>query len=310
MNSWLKTFAYAKINLGLAVNGQRKDGYHDIESVFQSIDLHDVVRLRPVQEGISCRCGDLSGPANLAYRAAARFLRELEARRRGRLRGVEIEIEKNIPMEAGLAGGSSDGAAVLKLMNQLYEYPFSLEELNKMGAELGADVVFCLNGGTMWAAGRGELLEQLPPAPRLDLVVVKPQQGVSTQAAYGRLAQMGKWSTLERKKWEKILAAGERESIAKLLSNDLEPPSFQLVPEISCIKKELLRHGSLGALMSGSGSAVFGIGKNAEHVRQIGLQIKKQGYAQVWVTHTINKGEQERSTTDGEKISTGEAGQL
>lgn len=294
MNSALEMFAYAKINLGLAVTGKRDDGYHNIETVFQSIDLGDVVRLRAIPEGIVCKCGEWSGTANLAYRAAELFLQNLKTKFSALSpgtgnNGVEIEIEKFIPAEAGLAGGSSDAAATLTLMNRLHGSPYSAAELDQMGARLGADVAFCLHGGTIWAWGRGEKLARLPDAPKLDLIIVKPDEGVPTPAAYGRLAQMKAYGRLRRADWEEALQSGNRDRLAGLLYNDLERPSFQLVPKIAGIKKELLRLGCKGALMCGSGSAVFGIGEDEDHVQAMAAVLQRRGYTRIWVAHTIGK---------------------
>ena len=146
---FVTTFAYAKINLALAVLGVREDGYHELQSVMQSIALHDVVKVRRTGGDLVCHCGTLSGKRNLAYTAAEMFFKEL-----GLQGGAEIQIEKHIPIQAGLAGGSSDAAAALRLLNQLYNFPLREEKLQELSARCGADVAFCLRGGTAWATGR------------------------------------------------------------------------------------------------------------------------------------------------------------
>lgn len=280
--SFLTTFANAKINLALAVQGIREDGYHELQSVMQSIDLHDIVRVRRHGEEVVCRCGALSGPDNLAYKIALEFLEQC-----GLAKGIEIEIEKHIPIQAGLAGGSTDAAATLRLLNQLYGEPLSTEELLTLAAGCGADVAFCLQGGTMWATGRGERLERLPAAPKLDLVLVKPDTGVNTGEAYRRFDSVGQTGCLKRADWEKALRGDSAQQIAELLYNNLEPASIQLVPHILDYKQHLLEAGCYGALMSGSGSSVFGVAKGKQHAMQVAETLRKKGLNYVWATTTI-----------------------
>ncbi|AET65811.1 4-diphosphocytidyl-2C-methyl-D-erythritol kinase [Desulfosporosinus orientis DSM 765] len=280
--SFLTTFANAKINLALAIQGIQEDGYHELQSVMQSIELHDIVRVRRHGEKVVCRCGALSGPGNLAYKAAIEFLSQS-----GKSGGLEIEIKKQIPIQAGLAGGSTDAAATLRLLNQLYGNPFNNEELLKLAAQCGADVAFCLQGGTMWATGRGEQLELLPAAPRVDLVIMKPYAGVNTREAYRRFDLVGHSGQLTRKDWEEALAGGSIKQIAGLLYNDLEAASIPLVPQIDKFKQSLLESGCYGSLMSGSGSSVFGIAQGEQHARQVAEQLRKKGFRNVWVTKTI-----------------------
>jgi len=282
--SFLTTFANAKINLALAIQGIREDGYHELQSVMQSIVLHDIIRVRRHGEKVICRCGALSGPGNLAYKAAVDFLEQC-----GQSGGIEIEIEKHIPIQAGLAGGSTDAAATLRLLNQLYGEPLSKEELLMLAGRCGADVAFCLQGGTMWATGRGERLEILPSAPKLDLVLIKPNVGVNTREAYHRFDLVGQAGFLKRTDWEKALIENSVQRIAELLYNDLEPASIQLVPHILEYKQLLLDAGCYGALMSGSGSSVFGIAQGELHAMQLAEQLRKKGLKHVWVTTTVGE---------------------
>ena len=280
--SFLTTFAYAKINLALAVLAIREDGYHELQSVMQSISLHDIVRIRRCGEKLVCRSGALSGPGNLAYKAAALYLEYC-----GLSDGIEIEIEKHIPIQAGLAGGSTDAAATFRLLNYLYKKPLDDEGLLGLAEKCGADVAFCLRGGTVWTTGRGERLELLPAAPEMDLVLIKPLAGVNTGEAYLRFDLLGQGGSLNKAEWKKALSQGSAEQIAKLLYNDLEPASIQIVPEILTIKQLLLEAGCYGALMSGSGSSVFGIAQDKEHALKVAGQLKKRGYKYVWVTKTV-----------------------
>ena len=279
--SFLTTFANAKINLALAIQGIREDGYHELQSVMQSIVLHDIVRVRRHGEKVVCHCGALSGPGNLAYKAGVKFLEQC-----GQSGGIEIEIEKHIPIQAGLAGGSTDAAATLRLLNELYGEPLSRKELLTLAGRCGADVAFCLQGGTMWATGRGEQLQLLPPAPKLDLVLVKPKVGVNTREAYRRFDLVGLQGRLRRTDWEKALISASSQRIAELLYNDLEQASIQLVPHILECKQLLLDAGCYGALMSGSGSSVFGIAQEEQHAMQVAGLLRKKGFEHVWVTTT------------------------
>lgn len=285
--STVKILAYAKINLALAVAGRREDGFHELETVMQSIELHDIVQVRQKGRGMVCQCGELSGPGNLAYKAAEVFLEYW-----GKPENIEINIAKHIPLQAGLAGGSSDAAATLLALNELFARPFNLLILKEMAEKCGADVPFCLLGGTKWAAGKGEKLEELPAAPRLELVLVKPEAGVNTGEAYRRFDAAGKSTRLERSRWETVLQGGSVLELAGLLSNDLEQVSLELVPEISGIKQLLLQKGCLGALMSGSGSAVFGIARDEVHASEVAGIMLKKGYTNVWRTRTFNKAKE------------------
>ncbi|MHB8126046.1 MAG: 4-(cytidine 5'-diphospho)-2-C-methyl-D-erythritol kinase [Desulfitobacteriaceae bacterium] len=277
------TFAYAKINLGLAIVGQRRDGYHELQSVMQSIELHDVIKVERVGHSLVCHCAGLSGPGNLAYQAADLFLRRIRAND-----GILIEIDKQLPLQAGLAGGSSDAAATLRLLNEIYQKPLSIEELKELAGMCGSDVGFCLTGGTMWATGRGEELEVLPSAPKMELILVKPLDGIDTGEAYRRFDIIGQKGSQSKEKWRLALEMGQIKEIAHLMSNDFESVSMQMVPEISLIKQELLLAGCYGALMSGSGSTVFGIAQDKEHAVWVGQMLQKKGFDQVWWTSTMH----------------------
>jgi len=281
--SFLTTFAYAKINLALAIPGILEDGYHELQSVMQSIALHDIVRVRRHGDKVVCRCGTLSGPGNIAHKAAVLFLEQI-----GQYQGLEIEIEKHIPVQAGLAGGSTDAAATLRLLNQLYGEPLSRDALLMLAKKIGADVAFCLSGGTMWATGRGDRLEALPNAPTLHLVLIKPFAGVNTREAYRRFDLIGQGGRLVQTDWKKALAQSSTQQIADLLYNDLETASIPLVPEILTIKQYLLEAECYGALMSGSGSCVFGIAQGKQHAIEVAGRLRKKGFKNIWLTRTLN----------------------
>lgn len=287
LNDSVTMFAYAKVNLALAITGWQ-EGFHHLETVMQSIETHDVVRVERKGAGITCECGDLSGPQNLAFKAAAIFLRHL-----GRSEGIEIKITKAIPAQAGLAGGSSDAAAVLQALNELFQRPFLLPELEGMARICGSDVPFCLSGGTKWAIGRGDRLEGLPEASDLDFVLIKPQKGVDTAEAYRYFASRPLYRHLEREAWEHALTRGDKEEIAQLLANDLESAAETLVPEIAVAKRKLRDVGCLGALMSGSGSAVFGIARDFEQARFFAERLQQSGFNS-WATRSVSAKKLER----------------
>lgn len=281
----VEMFAYAKINLALAITGLRPDGYHELESVMQSIGIYDRIRVSLKGRGIQCLCGEWSGPENLAYQAAEAFLEGLSSDQ-----GIHIEIEKNIPVQAGLGGGSSDAAATLQALNGLFKEPYTQEQLKALAAKLGADVAFCLKGGTQWATGVGEELLDLPSAPKINLVLIKPYQGVNTAQAYRTFDQEGTFSHLDYAAWQKALTTGTTENLVPLMYNALESASIKLLPEIAWVKEELLKQeGCMGALMSGSGSAVFGVIQTKEQAQRI-ASIWRDNQYDVWVTHTMERG--------------------
>lgn len=265
----LLVHAHAKVNLYLNVTGKRPDGYHDIETVFHSIQLHDDVVLRPLSKPkISIQCDHQSVPRdarNLGYRAA-----QLIMNHTGRMCGVKISIKKRIPVAAGLAGGSADAAAVLWGMNQLFEFGLTQTELMALGLQLGADVPFCLLGGAAVGRGVGEILTPLPPLEETDLLLANPGIEVKTGWVFQRLH-----FALTNKSPDDIilrdcLESGNRRGVAENMYNCLETPVFLKFPDLKVLKYELAGcRGSYGALMSGSGATVFSIMQDTISVRQV-----------------------------------------
>lgn len=251
--------AFAKINLGLRVLGQRPDGYHELDTVFQTISLHDTITLTATNDSkIVLSCDDRSLPTdadNLAYRAAKAFQARLAPDK-----GVHIRLEKRIPAQAGLGGGSSDGAVTLLGLAYLWRADAKGDELLEIARGLGADVPFFFFGGAARGTGIGNNI-----APRNDvrdkfLLVVKPNASISTAEAY-RSLKARSLTTVEAKT---ILSSSEWSEISdsfdsEALGNDFEPVAFALVPEISRAKVALMKAGAEAALLAGSGSAVFGI---------------------------------------------------
>lgn len=278
--------AYAKINLTLDVLGSRPDGYHQVETVMQSISLADVLHFKQAPD-LRLTCSDASLPTderNLAFKAAL-LLKE----RYGVSQGAEIHIEKNIPVAAGLGGGSSDAAMTLWGLNLLWDLRLTAGELLTLAGEIGSDVPFALIGGTLLARGRGERLTTLSPLPKLWLVLVKPQVAVSTKEIYGKwdeLAGPVKAFSFLTPKLVKALERGQLNLILAFLGNHLEEVTTQLYPEVAEIKEKLLKNGAKRAIMSGSGPTVYGIMEGKEAALAAQEQLKKQ-YAQVYVAHTL-----------------------
>jgi len=240
--------AFAKINLTLGVLYKRTDGYHALDSVMQTIDLHDTVTLERASEIIVTSTGMVLPYDNTVRRAAERY-RALTGR------GARIRVVKRIPSEAGLGGGSADAAATLNGLQKLYG-EVDDKTLLEIGAAVGADVPFCLSGGTQRAEGIGDVLTPIR-GMKLHLLVVKPKEGVSTKKLFSLLKlprTMPDTMTCLR-----ALSEGNLDLLCPLLFNALEEPAVALVPEIGRIKDALLREGARAASMTGSGSAVFGV---------------------------------------------------
>ncbi|MFH1690085.1 MAG: 4-(cytidine 5'-diphospho)-2-C-methyl-D-erythritol kinase [Candidatus Eisenbacteria bacterium] len=250
--------AFAKINLGLAVTGVRPDGYHDIETVYQSVSLCDTVVLGPLEgpHRVSLTVHGSSlpdGPDNLAWRAAE------AARATFGCGGVSIELTKRIPVAAGLGGGSADAAAVLVGMDALFDLRAPADALLDLAASIGSDVPFMLSGGTALGTGRGEKLERLPALVGVWFVLAAPRFGVSAGEAYG-IPRIG---LTEAASFTRVNCLAVREgdipTLAKGLRNDLEAGVASAYPEVARVKEALLEQGALAAVMSGSGPTVVGL---------------------------------------------------
>ena len=254
--------AFAKINLLLRVRGRRPDGYHEIETVFQTVTLHDLLTFEPLDGGnFELVCDAPGVPAdetNLVSRAA-RSLRE----RFGVRRGARVILEKRIPAEGGLGGGSSDAAAALVGLSSLWEISTNGAELAELGAGLGADVPFFFAGGTALGMGTGTRLAPLADAPAARLLVVSPGVRVSTAEAYKALNARA--LTKEDPAFNLLSSRAGAEitdSLCEVMRNDFEPVVFRLRPEIARARDALLKSGARCALLAGSGSSVFGVFDN------------------------------------------------
>lgn len=249
--------APAKINLSLDVLHKRPDGYHEVEMIMTTIDLADRIELTWLPEDViritSQNRFVPDDQRNLAYQAARLLKDKFEVPI-----GVQINIEKTIPVAAGLAGGSSDAAATLRGLNRLWKLGLSLEELAVLGAEIGSDVSFCVFGGTAFATGRGEKISQLPAPPSCWVVLAKPLIGVSTADVYRRLNLEG-ITHPDTSAMINAIQANNFEGVCNSVGNVLEDVTLKLYPEVAQIKDQMYRFGADAVLMSGSGPTVFAL---------------------------------------------------
>lgn len=259
--------APAKINLTLDVLYKRPDNYHEVEMVMTTVDLADRIGLETRKDGqIKIISADNFVPddqRNFAYQAA-----ELIKSTCGIKDGVDISIEKQIPIAAGLAGGSSDAAATLRGLNELWNLNLSLDELAELGAKIGSDVSFCVYGGTALATGRGEKIQELTAPPTCWVVLAKPKIGVSTADVYGGLNIEGLKHPNTRQ-MIKAIETDDYELMCQSVGNVLETVTFNLHPEVVTIKEQMQRFGADAVLMSGSGPTVFGLVENEARVSRI-----------------------------------------
>ena len=249
--------AYAKINLGLDIVGLRDDGYHLVRMIMQTVGLSDVLEFTRTDDGRITIDSDvaLGAPSdNLIYKAI-----DLLRREEGIAHGMHVKLTKCIPVAAGLAGGSSDCAASLKAANELYGLGLSPERLAEYGVRLGADVPYCLMGGTAISEGIGEKLTPLPAAPQAYVLLVKPAFGISTKEAYGGYDSKEHHDHPDIDGLIRATEAGDLHAMCALMGNVLEPVSIAIHPEIETIKHKMLALGAAGSMMSGSGPTVFGL---------------------------------------------------
>lgn len=284
----IKLKALGKINLGLDVLGRRPNGYHDVRMVMQTVYLYDQILLEKTdKEGISLKTNLFYLPVNennLAYRAAKMLIDEFTIKE-----GVHISLEKHIPVAAGMAGGSSNAAAVLYGMNRLFQLGLTDQELMDRGVQLGADVPYCIMRGTVLAEGIGEKLTPLPAMPKCHVLLAKPPISVSTQKVYEKLDAQ---EVTEHPDIDGILLGlqtGDLEKITSSMGNVLENVTITEYPQIERIKDVMKEEGALNAMMSGSGPTVFGIYDDKMLARRAAARIREEQLAkQVHVTTMHN----------------------
>jgi len=290
LSASIRLRCYAKINLGLRVLGLRPDRYHELRTVFQTVSLFDTLEMRRARgRGIDFRCDipEIAGPENLVVRAAAAMVAELKLAGR-----IHIKLRKRIPMGAGLGGGSSDAAAALRGVAALAGRSPAPARMLEIAAELGADVPFFLLGGTALGLGRGTEVYELPDSKRDWLVLAYPGVHVSTSQAY---AQLDARSALtEPQETNKIytFCASSWDRRGVLPVNDFEPVVFASYPQIARLKKWLAAEGASPALMSGSGSAVYGFCGSREKAARVAKRMAARfPECRVWVLRTVKKSE-------------------
>ena len=276
--------AYAKINIGLDVLHRREDGYHELKMIMQTVDIcDDLIIEKTADPGILIRtdCRDIpTDGSNLICKAVRLLLEE-----KGIEAGVRIVLTKRIPVAAGMAGGSSDAAAAMRGVNELFDMGYSVQELQTLGLKLGADIPYCLVGGTMLSQGIGEILTPLPPPPDCLLVVAKPDINVSTAFVYGHLRVRELDAHPDIDGMVRALYEGSLNGIASRLGNVLETVTVREYPVIQEIKELFCRMGAKNALMSGSGPSVFGIFTDRESAEQAARATEQRGLArQIYVT--------------------------
>lgn len=278
--------AFAKLNLTLDVLDRRDDGYHDIRTVMQTVSVRDDIEIL-VDTGkpwcISCDAeGIPTNERNLAWKAARVFFDELG----GEPNGLEIHITKRIPSQAGLAGGSADAAAVLRALNAWKGSPLSLPALAELGARVGSDVPFCVLGGTALAEGRGERLTPLSPSAEMFFVICKPDLSFSTPELYGKLDATVIAKRPNTTAMRAALQRGDLQAIGENLCNVFEQVAIAEHPELNYLKSIFMTYGAYGTLMTGSGSAVYGVFDSFEYAA-VACTMLKENYPQVFIARSV-----------------------
>ena len=277
--------SYAKINLALEIGKKRSAGYHEIRSIMQQINLFDKLTFKKLEEDriiIKCNLKELENDGNICYKAALLLKNEFNIKE-----GIEIDIEKNIPIGSGLAGGSGNAAATLKALNEMFELNLSEDKLIEIGIQLGSDVPFQIIGGTALVEGIGEELTKLNPLENIDVLLINPNINISTKWAYEEFDKVNNQKGSNNfDKMLKGIGEGNLNGISENLYNDFEEVIFNSYPEIRKIKEDLIKNNALNALMSGSGSSVFGLFENKGEAEKTHLNLKDK-YPFVCLTNTI-----------------------
>lgn len=282
----IDVMSYAKINLTLDVLRKREDGYHELKMIMHTVSLFDSINIRRSEKGIFLKTNLKYLPTdkrNIAYAAAQLFLEKA-----GISDGVAMNIKKTIPVAAGLAGGSSNAAAVLVGLNQMYGGIFTEDELCKMGEQLGSDVPFCIAGGCALCEGRGEILTQLPDLASTTFLIAKPPVRVSTADVYSNL-KADKLS--EHPDTDGVIDAigrGDKEAVAVRMFNVLETVTATRHPEIKRMKQEMIDMGATGSVMSGSGPTVIGLFKDKKLANDARIFMQKK-HCDAFVVHTTGR---------------------
>ena len=280
-----QTKAYAKINLGLDVVRRLENGYHEVKMIMQTVDIYDELEFKKTKLGITITTNHGELPTdknNLIYKAATMMIEEY-----GIQEGVHIHLTKNIPVAAGMAGGSSDAAATFRGMNELFHLGCSMETLRELGVKVGADVPYCILGGTALSEGIGEKLTSLKPVPSCYLLIAKPDIDVSTKYVYEQLDTIGVHHHPDIDGMVHAIEQGNLQGIVDRMENVLERVTIQKHPIIQNIKKRMIELGAEGSLMSGSGPTVFAVFIEKDEAIEAYEQLKTENLAkQIFVTTT------------------------
>lgn len=280
--------AFAKLNISLDVLGLLPNGYHEMSMVMQSVSLWDDIFLTPNDSGkISCSSNIGYLPCdegNIAVKAAKAFFTAL-----GRENpGLDIRIVKRIPSCAGMGGGSADGAAVLRGLNRLWGEPFSRSQLEEIGALVGSDIPFCVAGGTQHATGTGTTLRELPPMPDCPILVCKPRFAIRTPELFAKIDSRRSRLHPDTAGILDALDRGELEAVARRMYNVFEDVLPRSCGDIGRLKGLLLEHGALGAVMTGTGSALFGVFADEATGEKALIEIKKE-CPEAWLTRPVGR---------------------
>ena len=284
----IKETAYAKVNLSLDVTGLRPNGYHDVKMVMQTVGICDELSFEKAENGIflttnSDRLNEESqgGMDNIIVKAARAIFDYV-----GKEYGVKITLDKHIPIAAGMAGGSTDAAATLRGLNRLFDLGLSMDTLRKIAVTIGADVPFCVEGGSMLSEGIGEILTPLTPAKNLNLLICKPDIFVSTKEVYTRFDALTDIGHPDVDGMVDALNTKDYDKIPGLLGNVLELVTANLYPVISDIEKAMINNGAINSIMSGSGPTVFGIFKDSASCQKAEAALKEI-YPDYFVSTTL-----------------------
>ncbi|MER2150952.1 MAG: 4-(cytidine 5'-diphospho)-2-C-methyl-D-erythritol kinase [Candidatus Limivicinus sp.] len=276
MKDIVREAAYAKLNLTLDVAGKRDDGYHEMLMVMQTVSLSDSIELKKTDDtDIRATCNFRYVPTdgrNLAVRAAEHFCLAHGIPEEG----IRIRIEKNIPVGAGMAGGSADAAAVLRGMNSLFETGMNRKELERLAEEIGSDVAFCVAGGTALARGRGEILEDLDPMPDCHIVICKPGFSISTPELFRKLDRVNLRRHPDTAGMQAAIASGDLRECAMRMYNVFEEVPDHRMRTVAEIKSTMRDFGALGAVMTGTGSAVFGVWQDEETAEKCAAELARE----------------------------------
>lgn len=280
---------YAKINLSLDVIKRYENGYHEVEMIMQQVSLFDLIKLKKMENGLTIKTNSPFVPdnhKNIAYKIAKDIMD------RNNISGLSIDIDKSIPVAAGLAGGSADAAAVIQGMNVLFNLQMTKEVMQKIAVKYGADIPFCIEGGAAIARGIGDELENIPSLKKVWFVLCKPPIGVSTAEVYTALEIEAITKHPDTQLLLKAMQKNDYQHLAKNMYNVLEEVTSKKYVDIEKLRKKMNAYGAIGTMMSGSGPTVFGIFKNYKSALQAEKNLKKN-YREVFLVTTIDGGKHE-----------------